>query len=110
MGKGYTKASDYRSEIDYENILAGHIANIARYRDTNPRMYASSIETLILLCPAEIREEAQKRMQELHIGRGEYTNLTTQTRGLYDRLWQDISAQLEERNLIFKTRYIKTYE
>jgi hypothetical protein len=106
----YKKNSDYKSSIDYENILAGHIANIAMYRDKNPRMYASSIETLILMCPMEIREKAQKRMQELEIGCSDYTNLTTQTIRLYDELWKYISVLLEQQNLIFKTRYIKTYE
>jgi len=64
----FKKSSDYKSGIDYENILAGHLANMAIYRDKNPRMYASSIETLILMCPMEIREKAQKRMQELKWG------------------------------------------
>ncbi|MBS3749752.1 MAG: hypothetical protein KGY65_07100 [Candidatus Thermoplasmatota archaeon] len=106
----FKKSSDYKSGIDYENILAGHLANMAIYRDKNPRMYASSIETLILMCPMEIREKAQKRMQELKIGGSDYTNLTTETIRLYDELWQYISVLLERQNLIFKTRYIKTYE
>lgn len=106
----YKKSSDYKSAIDYENILAGHIANIAMYREKNPRMYASSIETLILMCPMEIREKAQKRMQKLNIGSGGYTNLTKRNLRLYDQLWQFVSELLEQQNLIFKTRYIKTYE
>jgi hypothetical protein len=106
----YTKQAKFQAALNYESIIAGHIANIAMYRDKNPRMYASSIETLILMCPHELREKAQKRMQELKIGNSNYTNLTTSQIRLYDRLWQYVSELLEKQNLIFRTSYIKTYE
>jgi len=106
----YSKQSQYKDGLNYEMILSGHLANIARYRDLNPRTYASSIETLILMCPTELREEAQKYRQELQIGNCRYTNLTPDTIRLYDKLWEYINRMLQENNLIFRTSYIKTYE
>lgn len=107
---GYTKQAKYQAGLNYEAILAGHMADIAKYREKHPRMYASSIETLILMCPREIRGKAQKRMHELNIGEGKYTGLNPSHIRLYDQLWQYVSELLEEHNLIFRTSYIKTYE
>lgn len=106
----YSKQSKYQDGLNYEMILSGHMANIARYRDQNPRTYASSLETLVLMCPRELREKAQEFMQELHIGACRYTELKPETIKLYDRLWEFINQLLEEHNLIFRTSYIKTYE
>lgn len=105
----YSQKEKYQAAINYENILGMHISSIARYRDENPKRYISSIETFILMCPKEIRSKGFNKLTELGLRRCEYENITNKKKILFDDLWQFINELLEEKNLIFKTSYIKTF-
>jgi len=106
----YIKKEKYQQSIRYEDIIAGHISAIAKYRDEKTKQYASSVETLILMCPKEIRKDGFKKMEELKIIRCDYDNINNDKKRQYDDLWQYINELLEDQNLIFKTGYIKTYQ
>jgi hypothetical protein len=102
LPSGYSR-SDYRGMINYENILAGHITNCMKYRDVDPKTYCSSIETLIIWCPEEIRNKGLIKMDELKLGRGNYENSNREKILRYDDLIMYINLLLETRNIIFKT-------
>jgi len=106
----FSKESRYKDGLNYEEILSGHLSNIARYRDLNPRTYASSVDTMILMCPDDLRKDAKKYRQEIGLQDGRYTNLSPDKIRLYDMLWEYVNLMLENNNLIFRTSYIKTYE
>ena len=97
----YTR-SDYRGMLNYESILSTHIQRLMQYRDSNPKTYASSIETLIIHCPQKIRGNALKKLKQLGLTRGYYTCLTDDRMVIYDDLLIYINEQLEKHNLIFK--------
>lgn len=100
--RSYTRA-DYRGMLNYEGILGGHIQKLMMYRDTNPRLYCSSVETLILHCPHIVRDKALKKLSDLGLQRGAYNNINEEKLLIYDDLLIYINEQLEKANLIFKT-------
>ena len=104
--RSYSRA-EYRGMLNYEAILGGHIQRLMQYRDTDPKKYCSSIETLIIHCPKQIRDKAFIMMSELHILRGRYSSLNEDRLLIYDDLLIYINEQLEQSNLIFRTG---TYE
>lgn len=106
----YIRQEKTHSSFNIEGIIGGHMAHMAMYRDHNPRQYASSIETLIVFCPSEVRKLAREKMKELGIRSCEYTNLSSDQIRKRDALTEYINSLLEERNMIYKASYIKTYE
>lgn len=100
--RSYSRA-DYRGMLNYEGILGGHIQKLMQYRDTDPRRYCSSIETLIIHCPRSIRTKAFKKLEDLGLRRGFYTTINESKIIIYDDLLIFINELLENANLIFKT-------
>ena len=100
--RSYTRA-DYRGMLNYEGILSGHIQRLMQYRDTSPKIYCSSIETLMIHCPQNIRVKAFKKMESMGIQRGHYTSINEDKLLMYDDLLIFINDLLEKANLIFKT-------
>jgi len=99
---------EYKGDLRYESVLAGHITRLAVARDTSPTVYASGIETYILMCPPEICDNALAELKRLGLKRCEYSNLTPEKMMLYDDLWRFVNRQLKDvARLIFKT---STYE
>jgi len=105
----FEKEERYRGRIEYEGILGQHIFKISQYRDKNPKQYASSIETLVLMCPKEIRLMGLEKMEELGINRCDYKSINDGKMRMYDELWIYLNELLEDNNLIYKSSYIKTY-
>lgn len=95
--------SDYRGMLNYESILSAHIQKLMQYRDSSPRSYVSSIETLIIHCPLKIRNNAFKKLRSLELTRGRYDGLSNDKLLVYDDLLIYINEQLEKNNLIFRT-------
>ena len=95
--------SDYRGMLNYEGVLSGHIQKIMQYRDTSPKQYCSSIETLTIFCPKKIREPAYKKLLNMGLQRGDYEGATKEKLLLYDDLLIYVNELLEKNNLIFKT-------
>jgi hypothetical protein len=96
------KKSSYSGLINQEAILAAHLTHMAVYRDADPNQYISSIETLIILCPRKIRNEAMMKQKNMGLKRGGYLNPSDKLQ-LYDDLWIYTNELLEKNNLIFKT-------
>lgn len=94
---------EYRGMLNYEAILSGHIQKLMQYRDTSPKNYCSSIETLIIHCPKAIRNKAFKKMESLDLQRGRYKDLTDIRLLLFDDLLIYVNELLEAANLIFRT-------
>lgn len=106
----YTRQFKFQEGLSYEGVLTNFIGHIAQWRVKDPRMYASAVETLILMCPTEMYEKGMQRLKELDLQRCEYQSINNEKMRLYDDLWRFMSKSLEDSNLIFKTSYIKTYE
>jgi hypothetical protein len=100
--RSYSRA-EYRGMLNYEAILGGHIQKIMQYRDTNPKQYCSSIETLIIHCPRQIRDKAFVMLQSLGLTRGHYLSINESRLLIYDDLLIYINELLENANLIFRT-------
>jgi hypothetical protein len=100
----------FKSQLDAEALLLMHMNRIAIYRDTDMKRYCSSVETLILLCPRNIRERSLAYMNDLGLQRGMYSSITDDKRVIYDNLLMFINEQLEKQRMIWKKRSIKTYE
>ena len=100
----------FKSQLDAEGLLLMHMNRIAIFRDTDMKRYCSSVETLILLCPRNIRERAVECMKQLGLNRGIYSSITDDKRVLYDDLLIYINEQLEKQRMIWKKRAIKTFE
>jgi len=106
----YIKESRYQEGLSYEAVLTNFIGHIAQWRVKDARMYASSIETLILMCPYEMYTKGMTKLTDLGLQRCDYLSVNNEKMRLYDDLWRFMSKQLEDSNLIFKASYIKTYE
>ena len=106
----FVKQHKYQQGLAYENVLTNYISYIANLRVNDPKKYASSIETLILMCPKDIRVLCFDKMIDLGIERCSYLSMNADKMSKYDRLWEYINTVLEDKNMIFKTSYIKTYE
>ena len=100
----------FKSQLDAESLLLMHMNRIAMYRDTDMKRYCSSVETLILLCPRNIRDKGLNYMQELKMVRGIYRDLADDKRVTYDELLIFINEQLEKQHMIWKKKSTKTYE
>jgi len=107
---GYVKEFKYQQGLAYENVLTNFIGYIANLRVNDPRKYAAGVETFILMCPNDIRQQGFERLENNGLSRGNYQHISTERMLLYDDLWVFINNVLEENNMIFKTSYIKTYE
>ena len=98
------KRDRYKGVVNYEAILGSHINRIATYRDIDPKKYASSVETFILMCPDDIRQDCIKQIQRLGLKKATYDNMNSNKMILYDELWSYVNERLERKaNLIFKT-------
>ena len=106
----YSREYKFQQGLSYEAVLTNFIGHIAQWRVKDPKMYASSVETLIMLCPHEMYEKGIERLSELNLSRCDYQHMNNEKMRLYDDLWRFMSKQLEDGNLIYRTSYIKTYE
>ena len=98
------KRDRYKGVVNYEAILGAHINRIAIYRDTDPKKYASSVETYILMCPDNIRQDCIKQISRLGLKKARYDTMNADKMVLYDNLWSYVNEKLERKaNLIFKT-------
>lgn len=93
----------YKSGLNYEYILGGQLTRVAIFRDTSVKKYASSVDTLIYMCPEIIRENSIKKRKTLGLTAGNYEGVNENKLSVYDELWIFINKELEDRNLIFKT-------
>jgi hypothetical protein len=100
----------FKSQLDAEALILMHMNRSAIYRDTDPKKYCSSVETLILICPRNIRDKALEKMDELHLVRGRYEAVTDTRLVVYDDLLVFIHEQLEKHKMIWKKRSIRTFE
>ena len=98
-----SKRDYFKGIIEYEGVLGTHLTHVAQYRDLNPRQYASSIETLILMCPKGLRNKGLEKLTELGLKRCDYDGMAMDKMLLYDKLWVFMNELLEDSNLIFKT-------
>ncbi|MBD3321811.1 MAG: hypothetical protein GF350_12010 [Chitinivibrionales bacterium] len=108
--KGYTRQYKYQEGLSFEAVITNFIGHIAQWRVKDPKMYASGIETLILMCPTNFYEKGIEKLSELGLQRCEYQGINQAKMRLYDDLWRFMNKILEENNLIYRTSYIKTYE
>lgn len=100
--RSYTRG-EYRGMLNYEAILSAHIQKLMQYRDSNPKLYCSSIETLIIHCPKQIRTKAFRHLDDLSLIRGRYLNINEDKLLVYDDLLIYVNELLEDANLIFRT-------
>jgi len=100
----------WRKEIDAERLLGAHLNRIATYRDNHRSKYASSIDTLILLCPKEIRDAALEKKRELGIENAKYECIDDEMRKRYDELFAFVFEQLEREGLIYRKKEISKIE
>jgi len=111
MSETYTdEYLGYHNKLDVEGLLLTHMNRIAIYRDKNLTQYCSSIETHILMCPKKIRTEGFKKMKELNITRGDYSNINRDKLIQYDNLYVFVNELLEKNKMIWKTKQVKTFE
>ena len=105
--EGYTIRDKYQKPVDYEQLLFNQMNRIAMARSqSNLENFQSSVNTLVIMLPKELRDKAQAYIKKNKIGYG----LSAKQKQLYDSLWEYINEILEGSNLIFRTSYIKTYE
>lgn len=102
----YDKQEKYQKPVDYEIILGQQMSRISQFRSNKDiEMYEESVDTLLLMLPKKLRDQAIKYKRDNNI---EY-NVANNGKKKYDDLWVFINDLLEEANIIFKTSYIKTY-
>jgi hypothetical protein len=99
----FEHASKFKSELNYELILGKQINRVALFRDINIKQYASSIDTLIIMLPEELRNNARKMQTKLGIEPSNYDGMNSEKLKKWDELWTFINLDLEDHNLIFKT-------
>lgn len=99
----------FKSQLDAEGLLLMHMNRIAVYRDTDPKQYCSSVETLILLCPRFVREKSMEQLQSMGIRRGDYSNITHEKKIIYDDLLIFVNELLEKQRMIWRKRQIRTF-
>lgn len=98
--------SRYHNKIDYETILLQQMGRIAQYRSSKElKFYQSSIDTLVYMLPVKLRTQALKYKNDNDI----VFNMSSIGLHKYDQLWEYINNLLEENNLIYHTKYIKSY-
>jgi len=101
---------NFKSQLDAESLLVTHMNRLAIFRDMDKTRYCSSIETLVLMCPRNIREKAFSKLVELGLQRNEYGGITSDKMTVYDDLLVYVCEQLEKHKMIWKKRTMKTYE
>ena len=98
--------SKFQQKIDYESVLLQQMGRIAQFRSSDSlKSYEISIETLLLMLPKSLREQAQEYREKEGISR----SISNAGKHKYDLLWEYINELLEENNLIYHTKYIKSY-
>jgi len=100
----------YKNQLDAESLLLMHMNRIAIYRDTDRSRYCSGIETLILLCPRNIRDNSLTYMKEHGMNRRHPGSIPDEILIQYDDLLIYINEQLEKNKMIWKKRSVRTYE
>jgi len=98
--------SRFQHKIDYESILLQQIGRIAQFSSVNDlENYERSIDTLLLMLPRQLRDNAKqfKKDNDITFSRSDLGKKN------YDKLLEHISILLEENNLIYHTKYIKSY-
>ena len=110
MTEEYYVEEGFKNQLDAEGLLLMHMNRIAIYRDTDIRRYCSSIETLILLCPRNMREKAIDKLHELGLIRGRYLTITEDKLVTYDDLLVYVNELLEKGHMIWKKKTTKTFE
>ena len=110
MSDEYYVEDSYRGQLDAEGLLIMHMNRLSIYRDTDIKRYCSAIETLILVCPRNIREKAIVKLQELGLKRGQYITITEEKLITYDDLLIYINELLEKNHMIWKIKTVKTYQ
>lgn len=102
----FERQSKFQQKLDYESIIIQQMGRIAQFRSSDSlKSYEISIETLILMLPDNLRVEAKEFMKEKGIDR----NISNVGKQNYDDLWEFVNRLLEENNLIYHTKYIKSY-
>lgn len=110
MTEEYFVEDSYKGQIDAEGLLIMHMNRLSVYRDSDLKRYCSGIETLILICPRQIREKAFGKLAELGLHRGRYQNITEEMQVTYDDLLIFINELLEKHHMIWKTKTVKVFE
>jgi len=110
MTEDYIVEDAYKGQLDAEGLLLMHMNRIAVYRDTDIRRYCSSIETLSIMCPRNIREKAILKINELGLQRGRYGSITEDKLVIYDDLLIYVNELLEKHHMIWKTKTVKIFE
>jgi hypothetical protein len=109
MTEDYSFDDAFKSQLDAEALLLMHMNRIAVYRDTDPKRYCSSVETMILICPRSIRDRAIEKIKELGLIRGNYITITEEKITTYDDLFIFIAEQLEKQRMIWRKRQVRTF-
>jgi hypothetical protein len=107
---GFTRTRRYQEGLSYEAVLTNFLGYIAQWRVKDPKLYATGVETLILMCPSELYDKGMNKLSELGLTSCEYQSINSARMRLYDRLWRFMNECLEHENLIYRTSYVKTYE
>ena len=110
MTDEYVVDESLKSQLDAEALLLMQINRMAVYRDTEPKKYCSSIETLILICPRYIRDKSMGKIQELGLRRGHYEAVNEERLVLYDDLLVFLMETLERQKMVWKKRSVRTFE
>jgi len=96
----------FQHKLDYENIILQQMGRIAQHRSNKDLIhYQASIDTLVIMLPSVLREKVFEYKEDEGIG----FSINTEGKTKYDLLWEYINKLLEENNLIFHTKYIKSY-
>lgn len=102
----YEIRSKFQQKIDYETVLLQQMGRIAQHRSSGDlKQYESSIDTLVLMLPSEVRNKAIVFKKENDIS----YKIELVGKKKYDILWEYINQLLEDNNLIYHTKYVKSY-
>jgi len=103
----YEQEDSFRQSLDYEKLLNLQISRISSFRSNMEyRKYFNSVDTFIMMMPEGLRSKAWEYKHKNNIvGRENKEGVA-----MYDDLYQYCNTILEESNLIFRTKYIKTYK
>jgi hypothetical protein len=110
MSEDYISEESFKGQLDAESLLIMHMNRLSIYRDSDIKRYCSGIETLMIMCPRNIREKAFTRLTELKLQRAHYSNVTPEMLITYDDLVIYINELLEKAHMIWKTKTIKIFE
>lgn len=103
----YTKQERYTKGLNYETVLLEQFNRIAYFRSNKDLdNYQYSIDVLIFLLPNDLRSTALNYKKTHNIKH----DITTAGLAIWDELLIVVNELLENSNMIFKTRYTKTYE